>query len=206
MYAKVSDLPLTIRSALLNLNYHKKDITVKPSETFTQQSLADKGQRGFTVAVNIETGESKAIFGSWGGSNMFVANAVDSDDEQRNIPPGFIVIQGTQGYPKTFASIYINPDNVALMLPAQANISKREDALLAVIKGHTSAGRKDFWRRYPKSKPTAQELDELIKKGLLKQNSNGAISITTEGKNAVTVDSHIWYQEQYGDKNPFEET
>lgn len=194
-HVQVTELPPTVRAALKEVKYFKKDIEMIPSQTYIQRAPSGKGQKGFTLALNIATGQILKHEGSWGGENPFVRNPIDSDDTTRSLPEGFIVIQGTQGYPRTYAVIYINPNNLVALLPPKDELSDRENALLAVIKQHTSAGRKDFWKRYPKSKPRQEELDSLVSRGFLKRNKAGAISISTKGKNAISVDSCVWYCE-----------
>lgn len=183
MHIETKSLPESLKAALRAVGYGAADIGVRVTETYSAQSCANDGQRGFTMAVNIATGERDEHHGSWGGANPFGANAVDSDGTARPLAPGFVVVQGTTGYPRTFATLLVHPSNAAPLLPAKAELTDRQRSILGQFAGLTSAGRKNEWERYPASKPTEAEIAELVARGLLKQNKAGAISITTEGKN-----------------------
>lgn len=183
MHIPTKTLPDSLKSALAAVGYGAADISVRVAETYSAQAPANDGQRGFTMAVNLATGERDERRGSWGGSNAFTVNAVDSDDTARPLPPGFAVVQGTTGYPRTFATLIIHPSNAAPLLPAKAELTDRQRAILDQFASLTSAGRKNEWERYPASKPSDSEIAELVAAGMLKQNKAGALSITTEGKN-----------------------
>lgn len=186
VYSKVRDLPESMQRALASVGYGRADIEVEPSETFTVKSYATgAGRRSFCIVINLETGEEKRFDGSWGGSNMFnPGNAVDMDETERPLPPGFAVIKGSTG-DKVFARIELNPENVAKFLPIQdSSLSDRDKWLLYTFDGLTSAGRKDEWSRC-RDVPSEDDLNRLAAMGYLKRSSNGATKITTEGKNAL---------------------
>jgi hypothetical protein len=56
---------------------------------------------------------------------------------------------------------------------------------LAQYRSLSSAGRKDEWQRFPASKPSDAEIDALVAKNLLSKNKAGAVSLTTDGRNAA---------------------
>ncbi len=172
------------------------------------------GRRAFVCAVNLQTGEREIARGSWGGPNMFnPRNAVDLDQTDRPLPINFAVIHGSEGN-TVYASIYVNPATLTPMLPAAPQLGDFERSILNVIGGYTSAGRKNEWERLcsdagrkagdasglhysdrarwgiegeaSKAKQTEIDgaIDTLVSLGLCKRNKAGAVSITTEGKNA----------------------
>jgi hypothetical protein len=65
-----------------------------------------QGRRGFVTILNLDTGASRRLTGSWGGSNMFTASPVDEGDAVIPIPSNGAVLKGSMGYPRTFATIY----------------------------------------------------------------------------------------------------
>ncbi len=183
IHIQTKTLPDSLKSALSAVGYGAADVAIEVTETYSAQAFANDGQRGFTMAVNLATGERHERQGSWGGANPFSANAVDSDGAERPLAPGFAVVQGTTGYPRTFATILLHPSNAAPLLPAKAGLTDRQRRILTQFGGLTSAGRKDEWERNHESRPTADEIAKLVAAGMLKQNKAGALSITTEGKN-----------------------
>lgn len=172
----VKDLDPALKNALKRVNYGGRDITVKATDTFSPRRLSSgDGQRSFTMAVNLATGESQLEVGDWGGANIFTQKQVDLDDREQPLPPGFAIIQGSMGH-HNFASILINPANMIKLLPSTDEVTDRQKRILYEFRALKSSYR----RKWP-----SQEIDELIAKGLLKRNSAGAVSITTAGKNAV---------------------
>src|SRR5258708_7518672 len=126
MYVSLKDLPDTIVSALSSVGYHSKDINVEAQETVSMFDSGGAGRRGFVVLVDIATGRCERHLGSWGGSNMFnPRNAVDLDTQERAIIPGMAVIKGSEGE-RTYATLYLHPDNLVKMLPAKPEVSDRE--------------------------------------------------------------------------------
>lgn len=110
---------------------------------------------------------------------------VDFDDREKPLLEGFAVIKGILGYPRTIATININPANMVKFLPEPCSVTERQKSILKAFKELTSAGRKDEWARDPESAPSTEELDELVNLGLLSRNKAGATKITVEGKNAL---------------------
>lgn len=188
MYSKVKDLPETIQSALSSLGYTRADIELEVKESVSPFIGGGDGYRGFCCILDIVTGERDVKVGSWGGSNIFAqsqSNPVDQDTQSYNIPSNVAVIKGSQGGNRpTYATITLSPGNIIKALDAKPDVSPRDKWILSVIKGYTSAGRKEEFRRN-NDIPSLCDLRELESKGFLKVNKAGAAQITTEGKNVV---------------------
>lgn len=177
-------LPATIKAALEEVEYGARDIMARVSDKVSGYSGGNQGQRGFIIIVNIASGEKVTHWGSWGGSNPFTTQQIDVDTNSYPMKPGFVVISGTIGHPRTMATLHLHPENTVKLLPAKSEVSDRDRSILNAFGGLTSAGRKNQWESYPESKPTEGELDSLVSRGLLKRSKNGATQITTAGKNA----------------------
>jgi len=206
MYAQVKDLPSSLQTVLSSIGYGRADIQILPRESYNLARGSADGCRAFIVAVNLTTGERQITRGSWGGANIYnPQNNVDLDDTERPLPPGFAIVDGSEGGGRpVYASIAVNPVTLAPMLPAPATeLTDIERRVLAWHKGLTSAGRKDEAVRFAVSRaegygrfkdlprvPRIQTMAEieaakasLTAKGLIKTAKNGATTITTEGKN-----------------------
>jgi hypothetical protein len=181
---EVKTLPDTLRAALKSVEYHCTDIGVEVSDKVSANAQGSAGSRGFVLVVDIASGEMKRHMGSWGGASACENRQVDLDTNTYDMRPGFAVISGSMGYPRTFATMYLHPENMAKYLPAAPQVSDRDRTILDQFNGLTSAGRKDEWSRYPQSRPTETELNSLVSRGLLARNAAGATRITTAGKNA----------------------
>jgi hypothetical protein len=186
IYEQVKNLPNVLIEALKGVGYGAKDVPVVSAEAVSPHAMSGDGTRGFVIIVNLATGQSELHYGSWGGANPFENRQVDLDTKPYPIPEGMAVIKGTAGYPRTFATVYLNPANVAKMLPPPAELTEREQEILRQFRSLTSAGRKNEWSRYPKSKPSESEIDSLVARGLLSKSRAGAVAITTAGKNSIT--------------------
>ncbi len=185
MYAKVRDLPDSVQTALSSVSYGAADIEVRAAEKVSPQVAGGDGKRGFVVLIMLATGEIKALVGSWGGSNMFnLQNQVDLDSADYPVPDGVAIIKGTIGYPRTFATLYLAPSNVAKLLPAPATLDPRDRWILYTFSGLNSMGRRNEWER-KSDHPSETDLNRLAAAGYLKRSKNGATQITTEGKNAL---------------------
>jgi hypothetical protein len=182
-YVKVNDIPESIQLVLKQVGYNKEDIFIEQYETLQLNDMGGEGRRSFVAMVNIETGENKVTYGSWGGPNAFTNNAVDNDNQTVKVIPGVAIIKGSEGGGKpTLAILALHPDNIVKLLPNKVELSEREKDCLYIVKAYTSAGRKsEFARRGIKQ----TELLSLAEKGYLKFNKAGAVSITLEGKNAI---------------------
>lgn len=177
MYSSVKDLPESIRLALGSLGYNKADIFIEAKESVDISSCAGDGMRGFYAIVALDGSvDSEIRYGSWGGQNMFETKRVDVDNSQHVIPVGVAVITGSSGGRGCFARITLNPTNMAALLPIKADITQRQKDILESYVSLKPAYRP----KYP-----AEEITELVNKGMLKQNKAGATQITTAGKNAA---------------------
>lgn len=188
MWVKVKELPASLQRALSNQGYARPDVEVKSAETYTlDPGTAFEGSRGFCAAVNLATGQSESVKGSWGGANAF-ERSIDHDQTDRPIVPNMAVIKGESGGRGTFARVIVAPSTLAALLPApSAELTDAQAVILAVFKQCKSFARMDEARRYGiKNAQYAEAVKECVAKGLIKQASNGATQITTEGKNAVS--------------------
>lgn len=184
MYVSTKTLPDFVQSALKAVDYHKTDIEVKHVETFTPSySCGSAGRRGFTVLVNMDTQEHKINWGSWGGANMFnLDNPVDLDTSHYPMTPGMLVIQGSSGYPMTWATILAHKSSAILPLPSGDELPENLLKTLYCFKGY-----KAFYRKELIDRGTIKQadVDKLVEMGHLSRNKAGATQITTQGKNAV---------------------
>jgi len=177
IYTLVKELPQSIQSTLSQLGYHKKDISIEAKEQVSIFDAGGDGRRGFYAIVALDGSVAPEVhYGSWGGANMFnPSNRVDTDDSMYTMLPGVAVITGSTGE-KTYAYITIHPDNMVALLPVKVDITDRQKSILSNFIGLKPAYR----NKYP-----VAEIDEMVAKGLLKKNKAGAVSVTTEGKNAA---------------------
>jgi hypothetical protein len=182
-HVRVSELPDSLRSALVDARYCRGDVAVEVRESVTLMDAGGAGRRGFAVFVNLETGEARRVNGSWGGANAFnPQNRVDLDDTPHPLVEGLAVIQGSEGGDGVSASIVVCPANAARLLPEKAETSEREQLILyahSALKGGTY--RQEFLTRHG---VVRAELDAMVKRGLLKYDGLRRIQITTAGKNA----------------------
>jgi hypothetical protein len=179
-HVNVKGLPQSVQRMLYNNGFRNRDIELVPSETFTMQSAYGAGYRAFTVVLDMASGASKRIDGSWGGANPFESRAVDVDDSAHPLPVNGVafVASGKPGWGRLF----VRPDQVAPLLPPVAEVTDRDRSLLAIF-GGIKAGP---YRReeLARANATDAEVSSLVTRGFLKVATNGATSITTEGKNA----------------------
>lgn len=188
-HVKTRELPQTLQSALESVGYGRADIAVSAAETYSPCAGSGDGLRSFVIAVNLATGAMERRDGSWGGSNMFTRNAVDSDTKSYPLPEGFAAINGHIGGGKpVYATITVNPANLAKMLPSgnETTLDEREVKALQVVKGYKAGYRREYFEkeklgRYDATNPL---ISGLAAKGMLKITGAG-ISITTEGRNAA---------------------
>jgi hypothetical protein len=208
MYVKVRELPETLRRALAALGYARPDVDLKAAETYTMQApLSGQGKCAFVCAVDLATGQTERKDGSWGGANMFnPKNQVDLDSTPRPLVPNFAVIYGYVGDGTHILDIRFNPATLNPLLPAQAEMSHLDRAVLEMYAGLTSAGRKNQIERWLMEAGSAADptfgnrkarqdaeaacrkfIDEatnrLVAAKLVTRNKAGAITVTTEGKN-----------------------
>ncbi len=182
MHIEITKLPSHIQRALKEVGYHRKDIGVSASDTYTMNVGGGQGVQGFIMCVDMGTGFYEIKWGSWGGANMFnPTNQVDLDSNSRPLPPNFAVIKGTKSDTVKYASIQVNPATLAPLLPAKADITDKEARILAVFRSIKGGYRKEYLERL---KATESEIISLADKGFLKRSKNGATQITTDGRNA----------------------
>jgi hypothetical protein len=182
---EVKALPSALRSALASLGYGKRDIRVSAADTVSLQDFGSAGCRSFVCIVNLETGERETRHGSWGGPGVGSANnPVDLDSRQHRIPLNGAVISGAEGGGQpVYASVKVNPANLAKLLPPSADVTEKEKSILRVFRGYKAG---EYRKAELARLDTASEdLAALVGKGLLKQNAAGATQITTAGKNAA---------------------
>jgi hypothetical protein len=186
MHVEVKDLAPAVRDALERVRYGERDIQIVAAERVETFVAGGDGMRGFVVAVNLDTGERKGFAGSWGGSNPWSDSPVDSD-AAIELPLNGAVIKGTTGYPRTFATVYAHPNTVGRFLPSgeEEQLGEEEQNAIycfAAIKGGEYR-REELERR----NVSAATVDSLVERGYLKRNRAGATQITTQGKNARTL-------------------
>jgi hypothetical protein len=181
MHVTVKSLPPIVRRALESVGYAHTDIAIEARERVWLADAGSAGQRAFAVILDLATGQALRLNGSWGGPNMFRDTVVDSDDRERVLTPGLMVIKGSEGN-RTYATIYVHPENMAPLLPSSPTIDDRDARVLACYRGLKSGPyRKEALARL---NCTDADIARLVAAGLLKQSSNGATQITTAGKNA----------------------
>jgi hypothetical protein len=184
VHVKTKDLAPSIRSALKGVGYGAADIEVIPADEISvQRSGYGAGSRGFSTLVDLSTGRHETLRGSFGGPGLGSrGNRVDLDRSTYPIPAQTVVIQGSEGHPRTFASIYAPPDTLASLSLAAPKLalSPGERDGLNIIGAYVSSYRPEAFRR---AGVTPADIDALVARGLVRRNAAGAVSITTAGKN-----------------------
>jgi len=184
-YVELTNLPPSIRAALKEAGYNRKDIEVNTAEVICPRPPSGQGRRGFTAVcvLSDDIPEYKMTWGSWGGSNMFV-QTIDDVHQEVQIPPNRAFVMGTSsspGYPG-YAYITVHPSNMnPSLLPSEGSVSEREAKILAVFRALKSAYRKD---QLDSMSVKDDEVDSLVQRGYLDRNKAGATKITTKGRNA----------------------
>jgi hypothetical protein len=181
IYTECKDLPESIKSALRSVGYNRTDISIEARDEMSFASPpAFEGSRGFTLVVNLTTGQCQVEHGSWGGANMFERRAVDCDETLYPMRPGIAVIQGESGGRGCFAHLYLHPDNVCKFLPAVPTLTAKQAAVVYVYDSIKSSYRK---AELDREGCTTADVDECIALGYLERKGNG-VRVTTFGKNA----------------------
>jgi hypothetical protein len=185
MYYQVKDLPDTLQSNLKALGYHKKDLQIKTSDTFTPDTAYGDGYRAMSVAINLSSGESKTTVGDYGGG--FGSKAQDQaalNNSKVTIPEG-IVFLSIQSGPHMFVTAYAHPSTFALLLPkSEITLPLEEECVLFSHRAYKSSYRSEYYNQKGISN-VAEIVQKLASKGFLKINKAGSSQITTEGKNMV---------------------
>lgn len=196
MFLKIKDLPQMIQDSLSSIGYGKADIKVSIQDSFSFSSGGMQGLRQGYTLLNMTTGEKKSMVGSWGGANTFdTVNMVDNDNREHAIPDSGLVIDYTSGYGPVMAELLVSKMNVFPALAAPVDtLSQDEKQVLTVLESYKAFARKEYLTGYRASyeknfRVMSQiDLDNtyiiLQKKGFIKINKIGSVSITTEGKNA----------------------
>ena len=196
MYAIVKQLPQVVQDTLASVGYGKADVEVSVVAEMNLMSNAyGDGYQGFTTILNLATGERETVRGSWGGSNPFESSPVDNDTRMYTLPAGAVVIKGQRGGGRPVsAHVYIaSAGELGGAIAETVELSADERAVLDAHKSLNSGGRKDYfggrWGGYywdnADREPHTAVIARLAERGLLKVNKAGAVSITTEGKNAL---------------------
>ena len=184
----VKDLPAPLIAALKEVGYGRRDIRVETATSYSPGGAGGDGFRSFSVAVDLDTGHSKVLWGSWGGANMFnPQNQVDLDDKSYPLPTNGAVVKGTTGGSRpVYAYIVVNAANMAKLLPASdvAELTPQEMKALHSIGGLKSSGRADEFRRNGLGEygPANPLVKALVEKKMLKVSPSG-ITLTLDGKN-----------------------
>lgn len=187
MFIPVKTLPDAVKDALRDINYGRADIKVCVSDTVTPYSQGGGGTKGIVVGVNLEPGGTVVSYeGDWGGAG-FGCSPIDWNTTEYPLKPNNAIIKGTVGYGGTRATLHLHPSNWAKFLPEASSVSDREKKVLKQFWGLTKAGRESEWEYDPASRPTDEELNDLVTRDLLSRNKTGAMKITTEGKNAAGI-------------------
>lgn len=165
------------------------------SETESMHAVSGDGCRGFATLIDLDTGETRTVVGSWGGGNPFARgehDSVDHDTTERPLPPNGCIVKGYVGGSKGGrCSVTIHPSRAAKLLPDQSQSTERDQLLMAVYGGYNSRGRAEYFERNPSHKPTQTELESLAARGLIKLARNGAVTITPAGRN-VRGSKHVY--------------
>ena len=178
-------LPECLKSALALVSYARHDISVElvPADNAVidlKSSSCFEGNRGYTILLNMETGEKKFFEGSWGGSNMFVKTVVDDLDQKFTMPQGCAVIKGESGGRGHFSTIYLRSDNV---VPGLLNAPAIDADTYRALRPHCLIGQ--YKQAAMASIPQALT-DAAVAAGLLAKKGRG-LGLTTAGKNAMVA-------------------
>lgn len=188
MHVALNELPETIQRTLNSFGYHRQDIQVRPSETYSPRANSGSGRRGFCACINVETGAVESKVGSYGGANMFnQGNQIDLDPNSYPIPQNCVVVSGSTGGGRgTYASMLVHPDMLPALLPETDNeLTDNDRVFLYIMRTFKSAYRKESAAQSGVVWPNAERLEFLQSKGLIKVNKAGSIRITTDGKNTA---------------------
>ncbi|MFA4971253.1 MAG: hypothetical protein WC683_01485 [bacterium] len=182
VHLPLRDLPASLRAALKRVEYRAADIAVVPQESVVPNPYAGEGQKGFVLVVDLASGRARDLGGGWGGARPDDPQEIDFANKPVRIPPGGAIVVGTQGHPRTMATVYVHPDALAPLLPAGAEVTPREQMILRTIRSLISSARKEV---FDHERVQPAEVDALVRRGLLKRSKSGALSISTAGKNVA---------------------
>lgn len=182
VHVQTKDLPDFVKSVLRTNNYNRPDVAVVIADgPVSVGGPVNDGQRGYTVAVDLATGNvSQTIMGSWGGGE---GTALDRGATV-NVPQNFAVIDGETGH-VPYARIIVAPGTMAGALPEHIDLTDLQRQILGMVRSLNSRGRKDECSYRGISETQYMEVcQELATMGLVKINKAGAVAITTKGRNA----------------------
>jgi hypothetical protein len=188
IYIAPSDLPPAVISALKDAGCPvRTSIPVYVSETASMCAPSGDGCKGFATLIDLDTLETRTVWGSWGGGNPFARgehDSVDHDTAERPLPANGLIVKGyIGGSSGGWASITVHPSRAAKLLPEQGSVSERDQILLGVYAGLNSRGRKEYFERHPSDLPTTLELQSLADRGFIKLSKAGAVTVTPVGRN-----------------------
>ncbi len=170
------------------VGYNKRDIALIAKHSVSPQGMGGDGYRSFISIVNLESGHTNVMYGSWGGANMNnPRNQVDLDSRDYTIPMNGAVIKGVEGGSRpVWAEVFINPDNMSALLPMSTDITAEEKKALEVIGTIKSSYRASEFEREGLGAYDARNplIKSLLAKGFISARAGGGIQITTLGKNA----------------------
>ncbi len=185
LHYAVKALPACVQETLSSLGYHRADIRVHARETVSIQDCGSAGRRAFACILNMATGESRTLWGSWNGPNPFETNAVNDYDQEIALLPNMAIIRGSEGSP-VFAEITVAPATLAPMLPPVAEVSPEEWTVLNALCRYKSGE----YRKNAMAKVPSAVVDAMVSKGWAKRSRTGALTATTEGRNALATSKH----------------
>lgn len=119
------------------------------------------------------------------------------------IPANGAIMEYDTGRNSPFVIIHVGPAHplatLALRLGTGEKLDEVERAVLGFYGGLNSAGRKDALSRYRIPRKLIDIYTKVLaEKGLVKVNKNGAVRITTDGRNAHSANpSWDWYKFSY---------
>ena len=179
MKIETKSLPDSIKNALKQVGYGSNDISVEVVEKSNLRNpAAFEGNRGYAILVNLETGETKVTWGSWGGSNMFVQTIVDDCEQEFDLPHNCAVIKGESGGRGNYAHLYLHPSNTVPGLLCAPVIDKET---YHALNPHRYIG---IYKKEMMAAVKSEDTEKAISAGYLTKKGRG-IGLTTEGKNAI---------------------
>ena len=185
MYVPVKTLPDCLQSVLKSVGYYGADLKVETAEVFTPTGAYGDGYRALTVALDLNTGESKQTTGDYGGGwGITAQDRAAQNNEQVKIPEGAIFLSVQSG-PKVFVTAYAAPSTFVPYLPKEKiEVSYLEKCVLFAHRAYKSSYRQEYYNEKGIS-DVGPLIASLAVKGFLKVNKAGSSQITTEGKNLV---------------------
>jgi hypothetical protein len=160
-------------------------VDVTTSVTF-HNTFWDGGSKNEYRAVRLADGRSASLET---GSSPWTAV---SEGVTVDLVPGVAIVERSTFCGKVQPlRVHLHPENAARLLASagvldhQEPVPTRDYMVLRQWVELSSSGRKDEWERYPENRPSPEELDSLVARGLLARNKAGAMSVTTAGKNAM---------------------